>query len=128
MLDSEVAKLVEHRRPPLGLPELASDPRFMVNASRVTQRTELAAIITDRLATAGADHWFAAMADHDVPAGPINSIAEAFAFAGRLGLEPIVDIDGSPYVTNPIRLSRTPATYRSAPPPLGAAPTESAAE
>jgi len=111
----------------LGLPELDTDDRFSRNSSRVAHRAELAAIITDRLATAGADHWFTAMADNDVPAGPINSIAEAFAFAERLGLQPTVDVNGSRQVTNPIRLSRTPATYRSAPPRLGAAPTESSA-
>lgn len=111
----------------LGLPQLAADERFSRNSSRVMHRSELAAIITDRLATAGADHWFTAMTDHDVPAGPINSIAEAFDLAERLGLQPSVDIDGSAQVANPIRLSRTPATYRSAPPRLGAAPRESAA-
>jgi crotonobetainyl-CoA:carnitine CoA-transferase CaiB-like acyl-CoA transferase len=107
----------------IGMPGLGSDERFTVNSSRVAHRTELAALITERLATAGADHWFAAMAAHDVPAGPINSIAEAFEFAERLGLQPTVDVEGSTQVTNPIRMSRTPATYRSAPPRLGSTPT-----
>ena len=47
----------------------------------------------------------------------------AFELAQSLGLEPIVQVpagDGRtvPLTRNPIRLSRTPPTYRSAPPPL----------
>lgn len=109
----------------LGMPELAVDQRFSSNASRVAHRAELAAIITEVLSRSDADYWFALMTDNDVPAGPINSIDEAFAFAERLGLHPTVDIEGGAYVANPIRLSRTPATYRTAPPRLGEAPTES---
>jgi len=73
-----------------------------------------------------------------VPCGPINSIAEGFALATELGLSPVVQVPtGDPSaesplddtgdatrrtvatVANPIRLSRTPATYQSAPPRLG---------
>jgi crotonobetainyl-CoA:carnitine CoA-transferase CaiB-like acyl-CoA transferase len=47
----------------------------------------------------------------------------AFELAASLGMEPIVDVpdaDGStvPLTRNPIRLSRTPPAYRSAPPKL----------
>jgi crotonobetainyl-CoA:carnitine CoA-transferase CaiB-like acyl-CoA transferase len=58
-----------------------------------------------------------------VPAGEVNDIAGAFALAETLGLEPIVDVpapDGrvSRLVRNPIRLSATPPSYRSAPPEM----------
>jgi len=109
----------------LGLPELADNPRFIHNVSRVENRSALAEIISARLATAGADYWFSAMASYDVPAGPINTIEEAFGFAERLGLSPSVEVTGSVQVSNPIGLSRTPAAYRTAPPFLGASSTES---
>lgn len=109
----------------LGRPELPLDERFATNAARVAHRDELGAIITDVLSNADADHWFDLMTRNDVPAGPINTIDEAFEFAERLGLQPTVTIDGRAQVANPIRLSRTPATYRTAPPRLGEAPTES---
>jgi hypothetical protein len=54
----------------------------------------------------------------------VNDLAGAFALARSLGLEPVVDVpspDGGPPVAltrNPIGLSRTPPTYRSAPPAL----------
>jgi crotonobetainyl-CoA:carnitine CoA-transferase CaiB-like acyl-CoA transferase len=58
-----------------------------------------------------------------VPAGKVNDIAEAFALAEEVGLQPIVEIaraEGAPARTtrNPIRLSRTPARYDTAPPGL----------
>jgi crotonobetainyl-CoA:carnitine CoA-transferase CaiB-like acyl-CoA transferase len=53
----------------------------------------------------------------------VNDVAGAFALARSLGLDPIVEApaaDGSvvPLTRNPIRLSRTPPSYRSAPPAL----------
>lgn len=103
----------------LGLPELADDPRFVDNTSRVAHRDVLTALITERLAGAGAAEWFAVLTEHDVPAGPINSIDQAFAFAESLGLGPVVEVAGSRQVANPITMSETPARYRSAPPRLG---------
>ena len=54
-----------------------------------------------------------------MPSGPIHDLAGAFQLAERLGLAPVADAAGQPTVANPIGLSRTPATYRLAPPPLG---------
>jgi hypothetical protein len=58
-----------------------------------------------------------------VPAGPVNDISGAFAPADRLGLVPIVALaseDGREgrLARNPIRLSETPPTYPSPPPPF----------
>jgi crotonobetainyl-CoA:carnitine CoA-transferase CaiB-like acyl-CoA transferase len=58
-----------------------------------------------------------------VPAGTVNDLKDAFALAERLGLAPVVDLareDGSRVrlTRNPIGLSATPPSYRSAPPPL----------
>jgi hypothetical protein len=53
----------------------------------------------------------------------VNDLGAAFEFAAALGLEPTVEIpreDGSTVslTRNPIRLSASPATYRTAPPLL----------
>ncbi|BDZ45275.1 CaiB/BaiF CoA transferase family protein [Naasia aerilata] len=104
----------------LGLPGLADDERFTTNTSRVAHRGALGALITERLRQGSADAWFEGLTKSGVPAGPINTIAEAFSLAERLGLHPVVEVDGSPQVANPIALSRTPARYRLPPPPLGA--------
>ncbi|HEX7746917.1 MAG TPA: CoA transferase [Micromonosporaceae bacterium] len=109
----------------LGLPWLADDPRFADNPSRVWHRDDLANVLQGALVQAGADHWFDTLSAAGVPVGPINDLGEAFALAERLGLEPVVEIDdpdrgtASRQVANPIRLSKTPATYRRPPPRLG---------
>lgn len=120
--DRQFAALAEA----VGIPGLAADDRFRANADRVAHRTELRDILTERLTTAGADHWSAVLLAAGVPAGPVNTLDEAFDFARKLGLPGIVDIpadtaDGRPsrQVANPIALSGTPAQYRLPPPGLG---------
>ena len=54
-----------------------------------------------------------------VPAGPINDIAQAFAFAAELGLEPVDETDGVRTVRSPLRLGATPAAVSRRPPRLG---------
>ncbi|MEH0547609.1 CoA transferase [Streptomyces sp. B21-105] len=108
---------------------LALDDRFRTNADRVAHRAELRDILTERLGAAGADHWSTVLLAAGVPAGPVNTLDDAFAFAGRLGLPGIVDIPAAPadgeasrpsrQVAHPIALSETPAQYRLPPPRLG---------
>jgi crotonobetainyl-CoA:carnitine CoA-transferase CaiB-like acyl-CoA transferase len=69
----------------------------------------------------GADHWYEVLTAAGVPAGPINDLSEAFAFAQQLGIVATVPVPDSatPQVANPISLSATPVTYRCGPPVLG---------
>ena len=113
--DRQFAELVTA----LELPALADDPRFRTNPDRVANRTRLRELLDTRLRTAGADHWSALLLARGVPAGPVNGLDEAFAFAADLGLSPIMEVSGSRQVANPISLSATPATYRMPPPALG---------
>jgi crotonobetainyl-CoA:carnitine CoA-transferase CaiB-like acyl-CoA transferase len=105
----------------LGSPELASDPRFESNKARVANRPAMRAALEERLAARPAGEWAESLTAARVPAGVVNDIAAAFELARRLGLEPVVNIkreDGTTIglTRNPIRLSATPASYRSAPP------------
>ncbi|MBU8807506.1 CaiB/BaiF CoA transferase family protein [Mycolicibacterium goodii] len=104
----------------IGSPELADDPRFATNPQRVANRDVLCPLIETALKAHGADHWYRALTAVGVPAGPINDLSEAFAFARELGIEAVVQMpDGpTPQVANPISLSATPVTYRNSPPPL----------
>ena len=101
----------------LGIPEMADDERFATNTARVAHRELVRSMLEERLATAGADHWYAALTAVGVPSGPINDIATAFGLATELELEPVVKVDGSPvpFVANPVRMSKTPPSYRIAP-------------
>ncbi|HEY2318874.1 MAG TPA: CoA transferase [Solirubrobacteraceae bacterium] len=107
----------------LAAPELAADPRFASNSQRVANRDALKQELLARLAAAPASEWAERLTAARVPAGVVNDVAGAFALARSVGLDPIVEVpapDGSPVplTRNPIGLSRTPPTYRSAPPAL----------
>jgi crotonobetainyl-CoA:carnitine CoA-transferase CaiB-like acyl-CoA transferase len=111
----------------IGAPELATDPRFATNPDRVAHRDALRAQLVTRLNARPATTWAQQLTEARVPAGVVNDIAGAFALAQRIGMDPIVEIPdpstgGTVALTrNPIGLSATPATYRSAPPPLDGA-------
>jgi crotonobetainyl-CoA:carnitine CoA-transferase CaiB-like acyl-CoA transferase len=107
----------------LGAPELAADPRFGSNSDRVAHRAALKDELVARLASAPASEWAARLTAVRVPAGVVNDLAGAFELARSVGLEPVVEVPSDagppvPLTRNPIRLSRTPPTYRSAPPSL----------
>jgi crotonobetainyl-CoA:carnitine CoA-transferase CaiB-like acyl-CoA transferase len=108
----------------IGAPGLAGERRFAANADRVAHRDELRELLTELLRPRSAAQWVTALLHRGVPAGVVNDVGEAFTLATRLGLAPLVDLvspDGGaiPLTRSPIELSCTPATYRSAPPPLG---------
>ncbi|WCB93522.1 Acetyl-CoA:oxalate CoA-transferase [Baekduia alba] len=104
---------------------LADDARFATNASRVAHRDALRDALVAALASRPAHDWVRALSPRGVPAGVVNDVAGAFALATSLGLDPIVELprdDGSVarLTRNPIGLSATPPTYRTAPPDLPA--------
>jgi crotonobetainyl-CoA:carnitine CoA-transferase CaiB-like acyl-CoA transferase len=103
----------------IGRPELAGDERFATNASRLEHREELGSLLEGAFHAAPAAEWVQRLSAAGVPAGPINDIAQAFAFAQALGLEPVWDTDGIRTVRSPIRMSDTPAAARRRPPALG---------
>ena len=70
-------------------------------------------------------HWVAALESVGVPAGPINNLEAVFADpqvrARGMRVEIPHPVAGTvSLVANPLRLSETPVSYRSSPPPLGA--------
>jgi len=110
-----------------GLDALLEDPRFATNAARVENR----ALVTETLAPLLAAHptawWIERLEALKIGCGPINRLSEVFAdpHVQARGMVVEMDCDDPPgarvkVVANPIRLSRTPPTYRIAPPRLGA--------
>jgi crotonobetainyl-CoA:carnitine CoA-transferase CaiB-like acyl-CoA transferase len=101
------------------VPELATDERFASNAARMEHRDALGDELSARFAGQTAEEWVTRLTDAGVPAGPIHDVAQAFAFAQELGLEPVVEVDGVRTVRSPLRLSGTPVDVRRRPPRLG---------
>ena len=117
----------------LDLPALADDERFATNAARVTNRGALLVALADTLSRAPAEVWVERLGAAGIPCGLVNQIDQAFALAREVGLDPVatvVGLDGVAVetVANPLHLSRTPATYRLAPPGLGEHSNEIRAE
>jgi crotonobetainyl-CoA:carnitine CoA-transferase CaiB-like acyl-CoA transferase len=103
--------------------ELAGDERFSTNSARVANRVQLRSELESRLRRASAAQWALELSAVRVPAGEVKDIAGAFALAEALGLEPIVAVPGadgllSQLTRNPIRMSATPPSYRSAAPEM----------
>lgn len=103
----------------LGRPDLVSDPRFATNAARVAHREQLADALESALAQDSADAWSERLNAAGVPAGPVNDVGEAYAFAERLGLEPVAELDGVRTARSPLRMRGTPVLPRRRPPRLG---------
>lgn len=105
----------------LGEETLADDERFRTNAGRVQHRPALADELGRLLTRRDASDWVKQLLAAGVPAGNVGSIADGFALATELGLDPLVQVgNGQPaQVRNPISYSDTPITRYSAPPRLG---------
>jgi len=102
----------------IGAPELADDPRFSSNEARVVNRDALRPLLEEHLGTRNRVEWREALLQAGVPAGPVQTIDEAFSLAERLGLDVVDDTDGVRTVRFPALLSETPAATRRRPPEL----------
>ena len=102
----------------LGTPALAADPRFRHNADRVANRDALRGLLEQQLAKRTRAGWRDVLSAAGVPAGPVQTIDEAFSLAEALGLDAVDSTGGVRTVTFPVDLSETPAATRSRPPEL----------
>ena len=108
----------------IGTPELAEDKRFLTNSDRVKNRDALVPLLQAKMLERDKDDWIALLEAANVPAGPINSVAEVFAEPQIRARQMRVNVPHRQnselqLVGNPIKLSRTPVEYRGAPPTLG---------
>ena len=121
--DAQFARLVEA----LGRPELAADARFATNAGRVIHRDVLVPELRSLFRNGTTARWIDALIRVGVPAGPVRGVADAFAdpqaIARGMRVELPSAVSASGLVSligSPLKLSRTPVTYRRAPPTVGA--------
>ncbi len=108
----------------LGDESLADDQRYSNNRSRVENRDQLIPTLIALTQQQTTAHWTAALDKAQVPYGPINNTDAVFndpqVLARELAIElPHAQHGAVPGVACPIRLSETPAQYKSAPPSLG---------
>ena len=109
--DGQFARLCEA----LGL-ALHRDPRFAGNPGRLAHRAIVVAALEARLAAMPRAAVLAAMDAAGVPAGPINSVAEAFAEPQAVARGMVQEIAGSRSPRSPLRFSEAELA-RDLPPP-----------
>ncbi|EFO32895.1 L-carnitine dehydratase/bile acid-inducible protein F [Roseibium sp. TrichSKD4] len=107
-----------------GCSELAEDSRFALNADRVRNRKELVPLLRSVTIQRDAADWISALEEAGVPCGPVNDLGDVFTdpHVHSRGMKitlphPLsgsVDLIGSP-----IKMEKTPVSYRAAPPVLG---------
>ncbi len=102
----------------LGVPELASDPRFATNPDRLARREELAGLIQSRLADEPLPEVLARLEQAGVPAAQVNDVGQVADHeqTAALGL-----IQSTPQqtVAFPLSFDGERVQHRSAPPRLG---------
>ncbi len=110
----------------LGQPEMASDPRFATNPARLMNREGLNSLLMPALAAHYVDDIVAALEARKIPVGPVNTLDRVFASDQVAAREMKVDLPSASahdgvvtLIGNPLKFSKTPVTYRSAPPVFG---------
>ena len=112
--------LAQRIGPPLGLPELASDPRFASIAERRRNQQAMWALIGQFAAEHTKREFMLILNALDVPCGPIMSTADLAEDSHVLGRDMYLPLDhpqrGTWYnVGMPIKLSDSPAQVRRSP-------------
>lgn len=109
-----------------GLDDLAADPRFATNSDRIRNRDALIPLIAEATGTRPMDFWLSELEKVGVPSGPVNTLDRVFddpQFVHRdMTVTMPYRLAGSGEVKligNPLKLSKTPVSYRRAPPVLG---------
>ena len=108
----------------LGLQTLPADARFGAAHRRVENRAALIPLLQRKFLERRSAEWLDRLGDADVPAGPVNSVADVLTndHAVERGLVRHLDNangDAVPFVANPVDFGRTPVRYDAAPPLLG---------
>jgi crotonobetainyl-CoA:carnitine CoA-transferase CaiB-like acyl-CoA transferase len=104
----------------LGIAELAADPRFQTNASRVENRAALTAAMEAKTRLWKRDDLLSALEKDGVPAGAINTVADVFADPQFLHRRMRIEPEGIPGIRMPVRFSESELELGRGAPRLGA--------
>ncbi len=77
----------------LDRPEWREDPRFSSATARIQHRAELTTCMNAALAGGTRAHWEAALVAAGVPAGPVQSVAEALSHPQARAMDIVVDAE-----------------------------------
>jgi crotonobetainyl-CoA:carnitine CoA-transferase CaiB-like acyl-CoA transferase len=110
----------------LGLDHLPSDERFATNPARIVNRDALTEAIAPGLASRTTLDVVVGLEAVKVPVGPVQTLDEVFTSDQVAARDMVVEMpddsvqDGKlRLIGNPLKLSRTPVSYRRKPPSFG---------
>jgi crotonobetainyl-CoA:carnitine CoA-transferase CaiB-like acyl-CoA transferase len=109
----------------LGVPELASDPRFLTNPDRVRNRPPLLELLGARIRGRESGELLAALVDAGVPASPVHDVGEAARHPQTEALGMLQSLPGGAIadlvtVAAPLSADGERVRHRTPPPPIGA--------
>jgi formyl-CoA transferase len=113
--DRQFARLAEI----CGHPEWASDQRFSSNEARVANRDAIVGLVKEAIRSGPAAQWLQQLERAGIPAGPINSLLQAFADVQAQHRKMVRTIAGVPQIGSPVRLDGERADSDLPPPGLG---------
>ncbi len=110
----------------INMPELAQDDAYKTNVARIENRADLKSLISPPLMQHSMAEVIEGLENLKVPVGPINTVKGALEsdqaiardMVRKMPHDAVKDGDIS-VLGNPLNFSRTPVTYRSAPPNCG---------
>ena len=100
----------------VGHPEWSGDPRFATNAARLAHKDEVRRLLEDAIAHRDGEALCTELLGAGVPAGLVQSIAEAFTHPHTGHREMLVDMGDVRSSGVPVKLSRTRGSVRRPPP------------
>lgn len=106
-------------------PDWAADPRFAANQGRVRNRALLVPDIATIMAKRSSSDWISELEREGIPCSPINRVDQVFADPQVVARGMVTTLPHTqtskpvPLISNPLRFSETPVSYRHAPPTLG---------
>ena len=77
----------------LNIDDIAQDPRFLTNFTRVKHRDELMALMIPILQTDSTENWMKKFRADDVPASPVNHFDQAFSEPPAIQNEAVIECD-----------------------------------
>ncbi|MEM7089113.1 MAG: CaiB/BaiF CoA-transferase family protein [Pseudomonadota bacterium] len=108
----------------IGRADLADDPCFATNPARLEHRNALNAILRPAMKTQTTRIVISQLEAMKVPVGPVQTLDQVFDTDQVAARNMQIAMPAQPaevkLIGNPLNLSRTPVTYRTAPPVCGA--------
>lgn len=108
----------------LTIPHIAEDAKYSTNPNRVTNRNSLIPILQREFLKQPIAHWKKLCDKHAIPCGPIQNLEEVYHDPQLEARNMFLNMDHPTagkikVIGSPLKLSRTPVTFRYYPPDIG---------